>query len=77
MANARGGIVIIGIEDSTHKIVGVPDERSGETMVVTLRAAGQVIKPQLVIDSAAPEVYVLAGKQLPVVSISPTDGPAY
>ncbi len=31
MANARGGIVIIGIEDSTHKVVGVPDERIGET----------------------------------------------
>ena len=27
LANARGGIVIIGVEDSKHKIVGVPDDR--------------------------------------------------
>lgn len=38
MANARGGIVIIGVEDSTHRVVGVPDERIGETMDVVLRA---------------------------------------
>ena len=52
MANARGGIVIIGVEDSTHKIVGVSDERIGETMDVILRAARQVIKPELVLISA-------------------------
>jgi predicted HTH transcriptional regulator len=50
MANARGGIVIIGVEDSTRKVVGVPDERIGETMDVILRAARQVIKPELALD---------------------------
>jgi predicted HTH transcriptional regulator len=34
MANAKGGIVIIGVEDSTRKAVGVPDERMGETIAV-------------------------------------------
>ncbi len=77
MANARGGIVIIGVEDSTHKVVGVPDERIGETMDVILRAARQVIKPELVLDPPEPEVYVLAGKKLLVVTISSTDGPVY
>jgi ATP-dependent DNA helicase RecG len=77
MANARGGIVIIGVEDSTHKVVGVPDERIGETMDVILRAARQVIKPELVLDPPEPEVYVLAGKKLLVVTIPPTDGPIY
>ena len=77
MANARGGIVIVGVEDSTHKIVGVPDERIGETMDVILRAARQVIKPELVLDPPEPEVYVLAGKKLLVVNIPPTDGPVY
>ena len=36
MANAKGGRVIIGVEDSTRKVVGVPDERIGETMYVIL-----------------------------------------
>jgi ATP-dependent DNA helicase RecG len=77
MANAKGGIVIIGVEDATRKIVGVPDERIGETMDVILRAARQVIKPELVLDPSEPEVYVLAGKKLLVVTILPTDGPVY
>ncbi|MBV8821683.1 MAG: putative DNA binding domain-containing protein [Ktedonobacteraceae bacterium] len=77
MANARGGMVIIGVEDATHKIVGVPDERIGETMDVILRAARQVIKPALVLDPPEPEIYVVAGKKLLVVTIVPTDGPVY
>src|SRR5216684_4278224 len=36
MINAKGGIVVIGVEDSTRKVVGVPDERIGETMDVIL-----------------------------------------
>jgi ATP-dependent DNA helicase RecG len=77
MANARGGIVIIGVEDSTHKVVGVPDERIGETMDVILRAARQVIKPELVLDPPEPELYLLAGKKLLVVTVPPTGGPIY
>ena len=77
MANAKGGIVIIGVEDANRKVVGVPDERIGETMDVILRAARQVIKPELVLDPPEPEVYVLAGKKLLVVTVAPTSGPVY
>lgn len=77
MANARGGIVLIGVEDSTRKVVGVPDERIGETMDVILRAARQVIKPELVLNPPEPEVYMLAGKKLLVATIPPTEGPIY
>jgi ATP-dependent DNA helicase RecG len=77
MANARGGILIIGVEDSTHKVVGVPDERIGETLDVILRAARQVIRPELVLNPPEPEVYMLAGKKLLVATILPTDGPVY
>ena len=31
MANAQGGIMIIGIEDAQHTIVGVPDERMAQS----------------------------------------------
>ena len=77
MANARGGIVIIGVEDSTRKVVGVPDERIGETMDVILRAARQIIKPELLLDPPEPEVYIVAGKKLLVVTIPATDGSVY
>src|SRR6266536_6478497 len=69
MANAKGGMVIIGVEDATRKVVGVPDERIGETMDVILRAARQVIKPELMLDPPEPEIYVLTGKKLFVVTI--------
>ena len=77
MANARGGIVIIGVEDSTLKIVGVPDERIGETSDIILRAVRQVIKPELVLNPSEPDVYILDGKKLLVVTISSTVGPVY
>ena len=70
MANARGGRVIIGVEDATHKIVGVPDERIGETLDVILRAARQMIKPELILDPSEPEIYTLLDKQLVVPSLS-------
>jgi hypothetical protein len=41
MANAQGGIVIIGVKDAVHEIVGVPDNRIGETLDVPLRAPGK------------------------------------
>ncbi len=47
MANAQGGMVLIGIKDSTHEIVGVPDHRVGETLDVILRAVTNSIYRQL------------------------------
>jgi hypothetical protein len=49
----------------------------GETMDVILRAARQVIKPELVLDPPEPEVYLLAGKKLLVATIPSTVGPVY
>ena len=48
MANAQGGLVIIGVKDASHEIVGVPDQRLGETLDVILRAVRHMIKPELV-----------------------------
>src|ERR1700682_2070295 len=57
MANAQGGVVIIGVEDVERKIVGVPDERMAMTKDVILRAARQIMKPALVLDPSEPEIY--------------------
>src|SRR5947209_10260417 len=77
MANAQGGAVIIGVKDSTHEIVGVPDKRMGETLDVVLRAVRQMIKPELVLDPPEPEIYTLAGKNLVIATVKPSHGPVY
>ena len=41
MANAQGGFVIVGVEDTERKIVGVPKARMALTVDVILRAARQ------------------------------------
>ncbi len=77
MANAQGGLVIIGVEDATHKIVGVSDDRIGETLDVILRATRQVIKPELVLEPSEPEVYVVSGKKLVIATVPSSRGPIY
>ena len=77
MANAQGGVVIIGVKDSTHEIVGVLDKRIGETLDVVLRAVRQMIKPELVLDPSEPEIYTLEGKKLVVATVKPSHGPVY
>ena len=77
MANAQGGIVIIGVEDAKHTIVGVPDERMAMTMDTILRAARINVKPALVLDPPEPEVYILGNKQVVVATVGPSKGPVY
>ncbi len=76
MANAQGGVIIIGVEDSRLTVVGVPDGRMALTRDMVLRAARQ-IDPLLLLDPAEPEVYVLDGKRVVVATIPPSRGPVY
>src|SRR5438105_6481857 len=77
MANAQGGVIIIGVKDSLHEIVGVPDHRIGETLDVVLRAVRQMIKPELALDPPEPEIYTVSGKKLVVATVKPSHGPVY
>jgi predicted HTH transcriptional regulator len=77
MANAQGGIVIIGVEDAEQKIVGVPDERMAMTIDTILRAARHNIKPVLVLDPPEPEIYVINGKRVVVATVPPNRGAVY
>src|SRR5437660_5722698 len=77
MANFQGGMVIIGVKDTLHEIVGVPDHRIGETLDVILRAVRQMIKPELVLDPSEPEIYTVEGKKLVVATVKPSHGPVY
>jgi hypothetical protein len=49
-------MVIIGVKVSSREIVGVSDQRIGETLDVILRAVRHMIKPELVLDPAEPEI---------------------
>jgi ATP-dependent DNA helicase RecG len=77
MANAQGGMVILGVKDAVHEIVGIPDQRIGETLDVILRAVRQMIKPDLVLDPPEPEIYTISGKKLVVATVKPSHGPVY
>jgi ATP-dependent DNA helicase RecG len=76
LANAQGGFIIIGIEDTTLKIIGVPASRMAMTKDVILRAARQ-IEPVLLLDPTEPEVYLLNGKQVVVAAVPPNRGAIY
>src|SRR5438270_7877232 len=71
------GMIIIGVEDSKHIIVGVPDDRVALTIDTILRAARQNVKPALVLDPPEPELYELSGKRLVVASVPLSRGPGY
>jgi ATP-dependent DNA helicase RecG len=77
LANAQGGLVIIGVKDATHEIVGVADRKIGETLDVISRAVRQMIKPELVLDPAEPEMYTISGKNVVVATVRPSPGPVY
>ena len=77
MANAQGGMIIIGVEDAERKVVGVPEERMALTKDVILRATRQIIKPALALDPPEPEIYEVDGKLLVVATVPPNNGSIY
>src|SRR2546421_2849874 len=77
MANAQGGMIIIGVEDAERKVVGVPEKRMALTKDVILRATRQIIKPALVLNPPEPEIYEIDGKQLVVATVPPNNGSIY
>jgi predicted HTH transcriptional regulator len=74
LANAQGGALIMGVEDGSLKIVGVPDARAAVDIV--LRAARH-IHPLLVLNPPEPEICSLDGKDLVVVGVPARRGPLY
>jgi ATP-dependent DNA helicase RecG len=76
MANSKGGLIIIGIEDTSLGIIGVPDNRIALTIDVILRASRQ-IQPVLLLNPPEPETYTLDGKRLVVACVPPNNGPLY
>lgn len=77
MANAKGGPIIIGVEDAHREIIGIPDDRIGETVDVMLRAARHVIKPALLLHPPEAEGREVAGKKLVIATVRPSTGPIY
>jgi hypothetical protein len=63
LANAQGGMIILGVKDAKHEIVGIPDHRIGETLDVISRAVRQMIKPELALDPPEPEIYTVSEKK--------------
>lgn len=76
MANAQGGIIIVGVEDADLKIIGVPANRIALTIDVILRATRQ-IEPKLLLDPPEPEICEFDGKKLIVATVPSSAGPIY
>ncbi len=76
MANAQGGVIIVGVEDADLKIIGIPNDRVALTIDVILRATRQ-IEPKLLLDPPEPEIYELDGKRLVVATVPSNSGPIY
>jgi len=76
MANAQGGIIIVGVEDVDLNIIGIPQDRVALTTDVVLRAARQ-IEPKLLLNPPEPEIYEVDGKRLVVATVPPNAGPIY
>jgi len=74
MANAQGGMVLLGIKDPTHEIVGIPDHRVGEMLDVILRTVRQMIKPELLLDPPEPEICTVEEKEPIVATVRVNQG---
>ncbi len=65
-ANARGGTLVFGVDDKTHEVVGIPDERVLEDMDAIANAVMDSVAPQVL-----PEITVksVQGKNLILVEV--------
>lgn len=75
MANGSGGIVVIGVEDGSLKIVGVNDARK---TIDTVLMATRLVQPVLTLNPPEPEILVTGtGAKLVVASVPPNNGAIY
>ncbi|MBF0207100.1 MAG: putative DNA binding domain-containing protein [Oligoflexia bacterium] len=73
-ANAAGGEIIIGVEDSTYNIVGVSDEIRDKIFEDVVNSIMDSIAPHLI-----PEIYEknINGKRIVIIKIFPGSKPPY
>lgn len=74
LANALGGLIIIGVEDQTWRIVGV--KNASETVDTLLKAA-RLCKPTVHLEPPTPQIVIVEDKQLVIAHIPPNDGTLY
>jgi len=74
LANALGGLIIIGVEDQTWEVVGV--KNVSKTVDNILKAA-RLCKPTVRLEPPTPQVVTIDDKQLVMAHIPPNDGTLY
>src|SRR3954451_11100029 len=74
LVNAQGGYIIMGVQDTTLKLVGVND--TGAAIDTILRATRQ-LQPAMQLVAVEPQIFTLDGKKIVVASVPPSDGPVY
>ncbi len=74
LANSLGGLLIIGVEDKTWRVVGV---KSASETIDSLLLAARICKPTVQFDPLQPQGIELDEKQLVLAYIPPNNGTLY
>lgn len=74
MANAKGGWLILGINDKTRKIVGIPADKLEATERYVRDICADSIKPELPVDIYRRELSDEGGEVVPVVLVGVEPG---
>lgn len=69
MANARGGTVLLGVDDATHDVVGIPLERLDVVESWVFEICNDLLKPPLDVMIRKIELRGGGGEFLPVIRI--------
>jgi predicted HTH transcriptional regulator len=74
LANASGGVVVLGVADESWEVVGL--KRPQEAIDALLQAA-RLCKPPVPFLPQGPQEPLYQGKHLVVAVVPPSDGPVY
>ena len=69
-ANARGGVLVLGVQDRTHEIVGIPMDRLDSVVSTVREVARDLVKPPLDVIAERIEVPDSVGRPRYVVRVS-------
>lgn len=68
-ANAKGGVIILGVDDTNRKITGIPLSRLEEVELLVREVANDSIEPPLYLDIHRIELPDALGNVVPVIRI--------
>lgn len=75
MANAKGGWLVLGVDDKTRKVLGVPEDRLDDLNRFIEETCNDAIKPAVIVDTYRRELPDEIGNQVPVLAVRVDQSP--